>query len=458
MTRNVLTVFTLLLSATLCLLPEHSARAACTPGIPCTDFNIFDNPDAGTDATLNGLKTGLTAPFEGGACDGNFMNQMIGRAYLEASREVIMAQQIIHKPDSVLEYTCFDQILNNAAANAGIFSEQVPDNANNACLITGDNPCTSTTIDFMPDDDELDTALDLFLYENLEAYINGDGNDGGSFTHTFLGEATTIDTDIADLAPGAYNCTHMATIWEIAKCADFGEDDRFRTFADLIDEDPRSIPEACSPSNIASDSIETGDDGTKIDSTSPGFESSDLYDPCPAGGAPEIPVNVVTGEGTGFSNDIIRLAFNCDSESNADQFNEFASIDLMVSQDDLFRGIGTDVVTQQQITCSPPLPTGVPILTYRYTINNADENDFSAGGNSTVIAAGEIHTIERQIRLQYDHICPNPGCYFVPEEIVYTLGTDLPDPPPSGSCEPFDDSGQFVVPFTNIGIAPSPGP
>ena len=49
-------------------------------------------------------------------CDSEFYDVMSNRAWLESSREMEVAQTLINKPDSVLEYTCFDEILKKTGA------------------------------------------------------------------------------------------------------------------------------------------------------------------------------------------------------------------------------------------------------------------------------------------------------------------------------------------------------
>ncbi len=439
LSKKQLFMFLVLSTFGVFMLPS-SSHSACSPGIPCTGYDIYSNPTAGTDAAFNGSRVDdATAPHDESACDGNFMNQIYARAHLEASREVIMGQQLIHKPDSVLEFTCFDQLLNHTAQNGNSFSSSTTFNSRPICLETADTPCNTINITTPVSGTEVGDALELFLYDTLQAYVNQ------NFSHTFMGEATTIDNNIAGAAATPYGCSHMATVWEIAKCIDFAEDDRFRTFEELIAADPRSIPAACSPSNIATDAVEAGSSGTKLDNSSaanpdltPAALANNTTDPCPPAGGP------VGGVNTGLSNDLVRVANNCDL-SNTER-NAYASVDLMESYDEFIRGIGlylpgTGTATGilfggsfPSFLCMNPIPTGIPIISYDIDAPGA-ASDFSSPGSGP----GGMHEINRDVFIHYDHICPNPGCFYQAVRVPYIEGSILPVPSSitTGLCVPY---------------------
>lgn len=90
--------------ATLCSL-SLPAFAQCINGIPCIDAD-----DTTTRADPEDPSPANVSKSDHGSCSADFMNQIYARAYIEAEREVAMASVAIKKPDSVLEYTCFDQL------------------------------------------------------------------------------------------------------------------------------------------------------------------------------------------------------------------------------------------------------------------------------------------------------------------------------------------------------------
>ncbi|MGH1404872.1 MAG: hypothetical protein ACRBDL_11590 [Alphaproteobacteria bacterium] len=442
---------------------------ACSPGIPCTGYEIDNPADSGTDPEYNGRKTGVplndpsdpsdsTTLHDTGSCDGNFMNQIYARAYMHASREVIMAGQLIHKPDSVLEYTCFDKQIGLAAHHGATFSESRKWESMTITISTGDDDSTEssssdyeTTIndsgggsrpaeqqdDFSVfADDRLDTVLSEFLLDTLEDYINN------NFDHTFMGGALSIDNDmnLTSITDGSYSCSHMNLVWEIARCFDFADEDRFRHFGHFVNYDPRSIPRACSAGHISNDSVDAGTGGDKIDDRSTGqsiptsltaLQNSDNdsgltnpdatpppsppalpntpvpYEECPTAGGP------VGGVNTGFSNDLIRVANNCDDGTLE---HAYASYDMPEMYFNIMKGIGSyipgsGVGTQAEIDagtvvrCNAPIPTGVPVTTVQYGVALDTDMDH--------------RVVNRDSFFHYDHVCPNAGCFYVPIKIPY---------------------------------------
>lgn len=219
-------MITLLLSA----LP---ARAQCTPGIPCiTGKGSGDN----------------AAKSENGSCDADFMNQLIGKAHLESQQDSVTTQALIHKPDSVLEYSCFDQIVSLAAHHAGPLFTETEDWKNRSVDIIG----KTVTMNTYMGQDKLDKSLKNLVLTSLKKYTDN------NFAHEFLGGRSEFKNTISSTIGGAdYNCGHMNAIWHEAKCTNFGVNAPVSTLADLLSNDPRSEPQACpggtdiSPSSMA---------------------------------------------------------------------------------------------------------------------------------------------------------------------------------------------------------------
>ena len=406
------------------------AHSACSPGIPCTDYDLYSAPFAGQTVGLNGPKTGKDSlDYSERTCDGNFMNQIYSKAYMEGRRQVIMSEQIIHKPDSVLEYTCFDGYVAHAAINAApIFSETTHWQNHNQVRETADEIITDTyNVDRVSIDDNcggisndvcvnnLADALQYLVNDVMSIYIQN------NFSHTYMGEALSIDY----IPGGVAGCADMSTVWSIAKCLDFSEDDQFRTFQSLIDADPRSIPQECSPGHSFHDNADADDDDieaggvSKLDNTGPSNFSDDMSELCPPVGAP------VAGVNTGFSNDLLRVSNNCPDPADDDNKHAYAEIDLIELKDYLLLGAGdgsgfyipgTGGDTDGLVLCAAPIPTGIPVITVEHDWEDRVMfNGFLIG--------------DRDRYVHYEYICPNPGCFYRPIKMPLPeiIGVTIPN-------------------------------
>jgi hypothetical protein len=149
-------------------------------------------------------------------CDTQYWKQMSARAWMEAEREIMQNQNLIFKPDSVLEYVCFDQFVSLTAHEAGkIFTHT---NYFGAEII----PTTAN--------EGLPKALEKVVYAALGQYIEG------SFSHKFLGgraEHLTIGNKDSQFSPpstpiiGGYTCNEMSNVWRAAKCSNFVDNAEF---------------------------------------------------------------------------------------------------------------------------------------------------------------------------------------------------------------------------------------
>lgn len=195
----------------------QNAYAACIGGIPCVtnktpDPDHFDNiVEPNVAGNPNASKSSSAA------CDADFMNQIYGRALLEAERETVMAQVVIRKSDSVLDYSCFEETVSNTGSPLGaVFSDAEGD---------------------------LSSILSSLVLDAFTEYTK-------SFNyHSFIGG---LSPD-SPLDPG---CPRMNSIFMLAQCNDMAVDDPFLKFSQFAAPlDPRSLPTACSAGDTM---IETG--------------------------------------------------------------------------------------------------------------------------------------------------------------------------------------------------------
>lgn len=154
------------------------------------------------------------------------MDALEARAWLEAQREISMNQNLILKPDSVLEYSCFESFLDHVAGQ-NLFSEM------GCCGAQGLGP------------NSMDQALTNAVADALDTYISL------NFGHKLMGGRSSI-LDGQGAAPlidgvvsgGSYSCDLMQRVWDEAKCTDFFEQsnhDGFFDFAWLYNKDPRTL-------------------------------------------------------------------------------------------------------------------------------------------------------------------------------------------------------------------------
>jgi hypothetical protein len=231
------------------------AHAGCATGLPCiTNFTPNDVTNPGDGPNNGGPNRPLVAtggcngnpPDRGCACDADLMNQMYSRAWLESQRETIKMEVLIRKPDSILEYTCFDRHVNVVVARAApLFSESTRWRPANVSITSewgvgfiDDIPIPMVIMNTWMGPMKLQTSLRGLVLDSLTPYIND------SFSHRFLGGAAT-SLDYAASGSSTYNCSYMDQVWFLSKCTDIVTDDRFWKFSELIGNDPRVLPAAC---------------------------------------------------------------------------------------------------------------------------------------------------------------------------------------------------------------------
>lgn len=167
-------------------------------------------------------KTAYAAPFATSTCDPEYMKSLNARAWLEAQREITQNQNLIVKPDSVLEYSCFDSHLNHLEdAASNLFSE--------------DSSRWGTAAGNMG------SALSSLQTANSN-YIDS------NFDHDFVGGRKNVTVNSGNTT---YECDAMFKVWQEAKCMNFldkGHDGFFTLtqYAGLTDgQDYRKLPAVC---------------------------------------------------------------------------------------------------------------------------------------------------------------------------------------------------------------------
>lgn len=147
------------------------------------------------------------------ACDPKFMERMKERAWMEAQREIMIAQSVIAKPDSVFALGCFGEWWD-------VFQDE-------DVLAYGKGPSGA-----------------------IKGFVTGFL--GASFNHNFGGGHTSIDDQ-----PKADNCGVIAQIWQHAKCANLSTG-QMLTLSDLAGgAEPRQFAMSACPANTVKDLYKT---------------------------------------------------------------------------------------------------------------------------------------------------------------------------------------------------------
>lgn len=150
------------------------------------------------------LGLSLTALAQGvpPTCDVEYYNVLSDRAWMESERRMEMAQKLLLKPDSVLQYVCFNKRMEELDSPGADWSNIKAD---------------------------MKSTLDKLVKPPLDEYL------GKNFNHTMGGGSSNI-------RPG--QCDVMYKVWTFLKCVDFDRND-FMTFDEMANYDPRQLPSVC---------------------------------------------------------------------------------------------------------------------------------------------------------------------------------------------------------------------
>jgi hypothetical protein len=185
-----------------------------------------------------------------GPCDVDYMTSLKSRAWLQAQQEITQNQNLIFKPDSVLEYTCFKDFMDVLAKTANDGEIEIPQQ------LFSESERWGTILG----DTSLDNAMQNLTREAIGHWVTvnfGWSSATPEKLYYFLGgrsnpEAPTngqglfLEYDPPDVIPRDYTCGKMNDVWLEAKCMDFidvPEEDGFFTFEEYRDDkDKRFLP------------------------------------------------------------------------------------------------------------------------------------------------------------------------------------------------------------------------
>ena len=162
------------------------------------------------------------------ACDPQYMDALEARAWSEAQREISTNKNLITKPDSVFEYSCFIDFVSDLALYFDLFSEK---GCGGTC---GSGLGTNS----------LDQALGAVVIASVENYLTTQF----PASDKALGNSSTITKTSKSLGGAKQSCLDMLAVWENARCEDLDETGKSRGFYDFgwyTSNDSRKYPKAC---------------------------------------------------------------------------------------------------------------------------------------------------------------------------------------------------------------------
>ncbi len=167
-------------------------------------------------------------------CDETYYESLAARAWLEAQREITQNQNIILKPDSVFEYTCFDQLLWEFADHADEMFSETSAYGTPLGALSMDNALSDLVL----------TSLNIYVDNNYGYYPGLLGGHPAALAIKHVLPASI------GLGSSAYSCDIMKRVWHAAKCINFVTDadyDGFYTFDEYASStsDKRRLPTAC---------------------------------------------------------------------------------------------------------------------------------------------------------------------------------------------------------------------
>lgn len=226
----------------------NEAFAQCIPGSPCVVDKTKNDPKKPNDGP-NAAGAPNASKSERDSCDADFMNQIQARAFLEANREIMVGGGVITKPDSVLEYTCFEDRAKKTGNTAGTIFTGTQRWKNAKVPVPKPDP-GPITIAVDMGLNKLNTSIQKLVLKSLGSYT-------GSFASNYLGGIPG--------APGK-GCGAMDSVYKFAKCENVNDALHIMSFKDIVGSDPRNIaPSAgtCSNNPITDEmiAVANNDDG-----------------------------------------------------------------------------------------------------------------------------------------------------------------------------------------------------
>jgi hypothetical protein len=160
------------------------------------------------------LSSSLGAYADDPLCDGTLWTQMTQRAHLNGQQDISRVENLVYKPDSILEYSCLQLAVTDIPSHVSYYMT--------------------------------DSMINGLVAPMIQYYIYA------SYSHTFMGGR---DTPGGGAAAAGFNCDAMAYVWQMAKCMHAGnlapQDTLGSVFEFLGAPDTRLLPTTCTTPDAA---------------------------------------------------------------------------------------------------------------------------------------------------------------------------------------------------------------
>lgn len=155
-------------------------------------------------------------------CDPDYWDTMSARAWMEAEREIMQNQNLIFKPDSVLQYTCFDNMVSHAAKYLGdIFVHT--DYFGKVIIARGSAQAQEIALQNV-----VTTTLKSFIDLNFQNKFLANRSDKLRNKPAQVERRSGAGLVEATSMSPYQGCNIMAEVWKASKCINFIDNDEFK--------------------------------------------------------------------------------------------------------------------------------------------------------------------------------------------------------------------------------------
>lgn len=189
---------------------------------------------------VTALHSPVSAQIADTGCDPEYMDALEARSWYLGQRRVSMNNNLILKPDSIIEYSCFNEALDVVAAApyARLASRTYHDQTiTDMHMLFSESGYWGDISSFT--EYSTDSALQAMVGSAMVNYLDD------NFMHYYLSTRVTTGPAGPPSIFGVFDCISLSYIWHIARCMEFMDEsdlDGFYDFPYYNSFDPRMLP------------------------------------------------------------------------------------------------------------------------------------------------------------------------------------------------------------------------